>query len=309
MILDSVLLIVSIVLVLWGADRFTDGASGMARRWNVSELVIGLTIVSMGTSLPEFVVSFMSALKGSADMSIGNIVGSNIFNTIVIVGASALMMSMTISRGVLHRDIPITIGSALILWFLCSKDGYLDFHDGGILLIVFGLYLGYTYYIACQKDDEPSEEVSQMGWGRIVIYIIIGLACLVFAGRMLVDSASSLALAFGMSERMVGLTILAAGTSFPELATSVMAARKGSKGLALGNALGSNVFNICFVVGVSAIVSPLHIHGISEIDWFFLMFSGGLLLLLGFWKRRFGRVEGAIMLAAYVLYLLLIICL
>lgn len=310
MILNILLLVVGIAVVLWGADRFTDAASSIARRWNVSELVIGLTIVSMGTSLPEFVVSFFSSLQGSADMSVGNIVGSNIFNTLVIVGASAMMIPMVVTRGIIYRDILMTIGTAIAMWMLCTRDGRLDYHDGCVLLLVFCGYMGYAYYVGVHKpaDQESSDqEVVVLSPLKTVFFIILGLCCLVGGGQVLVKNASQLAIYMGMSERLVGLTILAAGTSLPELATSVVAARKGSKGLALGNALGSNVFNICFVLGICPIINSMEVHDISNIDWSFLVGSGVILILLARTRMCLERWEGAVLLLAYFVYMSLLI--
>ena len=233
MFLDTVLLLVGIAVVVWGADKFTDGASSMARRWNVSEMVIGLTVVAMGTSMPEFVVSFFSALDGSADMSVGNVVGSNIFNVLLIVGFSAMMMSMSLTKKLLTRDILFVIYSSLILVAL-SQDGTLSRWDALVLLMCFSMYMIYSYNVARSGEEQEDGGGIIYGWGKTLLYMLIGLVCLVGGGQLLVSSASSLATSCGMSERVVGLTILAAGTSLPELATSIVAARKGSKGLALG---------------------------------------------------------------------------
>ena len=244
MLLNCFLLVVGIALVLWGADRFTDGACAAARRWNVSEMVIGLTIVALGTSLPEFMVSFFSVLKGSADMSVGNIVGSNIFNTLVIVGASAMMMKMPVERSLLVFDIPLSLFAALSLYFVAYYDGNIRRIEGLGLLLFFCAFLYYTFWRSCKTNPEVEQNVSnvaQMPIPKILLLSMIGCGCLIFGGHLMVDNAAELAREWGISERIIGLTILAAGTSLPELATSMMAARKGSDGLALGNAIGSNV--------------------------------------------------------------------
>lgn len=309
MILNLILLVAGIALVIWGADRFTDSASNVARRWNVSELVIGLTIVALGTSLPEFVVSVISSFQGSGDMSVGNIVGSNIFNTLVIVGISAAVTPMIVSRGILHRDIPMSIGASILLFALCH-DGKLDRWASIVLLMCFCLFMGYTYYIA-RHSKQPQDEATPaqqapMGWGSIALWLTVGIGCLVGGGQMLVGSATDIALRLGMSERIVGLTILAAGTSLPELATSIVAARKGSAGLALGNALGSNLFNIYFVLGVCSMINPMQISGISILDWTTLI-SGGILLLLVSLRNKINRTGGILLTLGYLLYMSLLL--
>lgn len=301
-ILNVVLLIIGIVLVLWGADKFTDGASGLARRWHMSEMVIGLTVVAMGTSMPEFVVSFFSALDGSADMSVGNVVGSNIFNTLVIVGSSALFISMSLTKKLLVRDILFVIYSSLILVAL-TQDGNLNRWEALVLLLCFSMYMIYSYNVA--KSDVESDEntTDGYGFGKIALFILLGIVCLVGGGQLLVSNASELAISWGMSERVVGLTILAAGTSLPELATSIVAARKGSRGLALGNAIGSNLFNIFWVLGASAIVCPMKISGIGTLDWVVLVGSAIVLFVFGGTGHKITRTEGAIMLLLYILYM------
>lgn len=306
MFLDIVLLLIGIAVVIWGADKFTDGASSMARRWNVSEMVIGLTVVAMGTSMPEFVVSFFSALDGSADMSIGNVVGSNVFNTLLIVGFSAIMISMSLTKKLLTRDILFVIYASLILVAL-SHDGVLNRWEALVLLMCFGMYMLYSYYVSKQESQEEGVAGEVYGWIRTLVYIVLGIGCLVGGGHLLVSSASSLAMSLGMSERVVGLTILAAGTSLPELATSIVAARKGSKGLALGNAIGSNLFNIFFILGVSAFICPMNIKGIGTLDWIALVGSGIVLFIFGGTGHKITKMEGVVMIALYILYMVALV--
>ena len=305
MILNCLLLVVGIALVLWGADRFTDGACGIARRWNVSEMVIGLTIVALGTSLPEFMVSFFSVLKGSADMSVGNIVGSNIFNTLVIVGASAMMMKMPVERSLLVYDIPISMLAALCLYGFAYFDGDISRAEGMLLVLFFCAFLYYTFWRSRKNSPavEEDDKGVQMSVPKILLFLVVGCASLVYGGQLMVDNAAALAREWGVSERIIGLTILAAGTSLPELATSMMAARKGSNGLALGNAIGSNVFNIAFVIGLCSIVKPMMISGISFADWFTLIFCNVLLWMLAFARRSLTTWKGIVLLAAYIVYL------
>lgn len=304
-IVDILLLCLGISIVLWGADKFTEGAACMARRWNVSEMVIGLTVVSMGTSMPEFVVSFISALEGSADMSVGNVVGSNIFNALIIVGLSAVFISLPISKKLLSRDIMFVIFSSIILVAL-GQDKVVNRYEGLVLVLCFCMYLYYSYY-SSKNEKEDASDAPIYGWTKTILFVLLGIACLVGGGQILVSSATSLALTCGMSERMVGLTILAAGTSLPELATSIVAARKGSKGIALGNAVGSNLFNIFFVLGLSATICPLAINGISTLDWTALIGSSIVLFIFGRSDHKITRTEGFLMLTMYILYMVALI--
>lgn len=300
--IDVCLLLVGIAIVLWGADKFTDGASAMARRWNVSEMVIGLTVVALGTSMPEFVVSFFSALEGSADMSVGNVVGSNVFNSLLILGVSALFISLTLTKKLLTRDILFVVFSSLILVAL-SADGEVSRGEGLVLLMCFCMYMFYSYYSSKQDKAESAGEVVVYGWGKTILFLLLGIACLVGGGNLLVSSATSLAMSCGMSERVVGLTILAAGTSLPELATSVVAARKGSRGMALGNVVGSNLFNIFFILGTSALICPMKINGIGTLDWVALVGSAIVMFVLGGTGHKITRIEGIVMLGLYLLYM------
>ena len=302
MVLNILLVIVGIALVLWGADRFTDGASGLARKWHVSELVIGLTVVAMGTSLPELMVSLFSSLNGSSDMSVGNIVGSNIFNTLVIVGASALMLPVPISKGVLYRDIPLSFLFAGVLYLLCM-DAVITRLDAAILLILFCLFLAYTFYLAThgQRIEESAAEENTIL--KLLLLLVVGVAGLVIGGQLLVNNAAALARIWGVKESVIGLTILAAGTSLPELATSMVAARKGSDGLALGNAIGSNIFNVAFVLGICNVILPMQVQQISMVDWSTFILSNVALWLVAFTGKVLRKWEGILLLACYAAYL------
>lgn len=307
--MNIVLLLVGTALVLWGADKFTDGACGVARRWNVSELVIGLTIVAMGTSLPELIVSLLSSIRGSGDMSVGNIVGSNIFNTLVIIGASAMAMKIAVSRITLYRDISLSFGVAVVL-FLMGRDGELSRVEGALLLGVFACFL-YNLFAAERKNKKNQTEAPEQPkdiepvW-KLLLFLVIGVASLVGGGQLLVNNAAELARSWGVSESVIGLTILAGGTSLPELATSVVAARKGSNDLALGNALGSNIFNITLVLGLCNVISPMHIPLISTTDWAFLIGSNVVLAVCAFTRMRLCRLEGFVLLLCYAAYLTLL---
>lgn len=234
-LVQFVFIVLGMGLVLWGADRFTDASTAIARRYRISELVIGLTIVAIGTSLPEFMVSFFSALRGSSDMSVGNIMGSNIFNALMITGASSMVLPLAISRRALFTDMPITIGVSVLLVILGCQDG-LSRLDGLALILLFSAYMGWTFYYARRHRTQelyPADKI--MSLTRIVLYLLLGATGLIAGARLLVDNAAALAQTLGVSERVIAITVLAAGTSLPEFATSVMAAYKGREGLAIGN--------------------------------------------------------------------------
>ena len=305
MILEIVLIVVSIAFVLWGANRFTDGACSLARRLNVSELVIGLTVVALGTSLPEFMVSFMSVLRGSSDMSVGNIIGSNVFNILVILGASALMRPLVIEKSLLSRDLPLCLLASLLLSGFAWTDGMIARWEGILLVAFFCAYLYMAYRVA-MKDREatpPEEDVKSMSLGYSVLWVLVGMAALVIGGRVLVDNAAAVARDWGVSESVIGMTILAGGTSLPELATSVMAARKGSLGLAFGNVIGSNVFNIAFVIGTCSSILPMAVTEIALMDWLMLVGSCILVWFLAWTGHVLSRLEGALITLCYVIYI------
>lgn len=315
MIISILLLIVGGALVLFGADRLTDGATALARRFGVTEMVIGLTVVAFGTSLPEFVTSFMSTLKGSSDISIGNIVGSNIFNTLVIVGASALVYPIVIRKSTVTKDIPFSVLASIMLIvvvFDVALDGaamnILARTDGLLMLGFFSVFMAYTFFMARNTEElstsnESNVPVKQMPYWKIFLFIILGLAGLVLGGNLFVESACDIALSLGISETVVGLTIVAAGTSLPELATSVVAARKGSSAIAIGNVVGSNIFNIFFVMGMCATIAPMKVGNISYIDLALMLVSMLMLWGFSFSKRKIERWEGALLVIVYLIYL------
>lgn len=306
MILEILLLLIGVVLVLWGADKFTDGASGLARKWNVSELVIGLTIVAAGTSLPEFMVSLLSTLRGSSDMSVGNIIGSNIFNGVVILGASAMMLPMLVDKKLLYRDMPIMLFVSLLLFFAVFFDSNISRTDALVFLAFFFAYIYYTYHKAVhQKNEVVSEqETNDASYVKLSMQIIIGVAALVFGARLMVNEGCSLARQWGVSESLIGLTILAGGTSLPELATSVVAARKGREGLAVGNVIGSNVFNIAAILGACALIHPMQVDKIALTDWIMLIGSCILVWIVSYTRRKIEFWEGLLLLGCYAIYLL-----
>ncbi|OBW95760.1 calcium/sodium antiporter [Gallibacterium anatis] len=310
--MEYITLLIGIVGILWGADRFTDGAIAVARRFQINELIIGLTIVAFGTSLPEFITSFWGALKGNSGVSVGNIIGSNLFNTLVIVGASALASPIMLKASSVKKEIPFALLASLAFIFLCFdrllNNQAIDFisrGDGLILLLFFAIFLSYTFANAKQDQSEESEqdETTPLSSLKIAFYLLIGLAVLIIGGDFFVSGAIQIAQNFGVSDAVIGLTIVAGGTSLPELATSVFAAKKGSSDLAIGNVVGSNIFNIFFVMGACSSVFPLAVGDISYLDFAMLIISMLLLWLFAATGRKISRSEGAILLATYFIYL------
>ena len=315
MVLDILGVVLGIFFILKGADTMVDGSSSLARKFRISEAVIGLTVVAFGTSLPEFVVSFFASLKGSGDMSAGNVMGSNIFNSLCILGASAFFAAIPINKRALYIDIPLALLAAVAMcllgfdaWLWHASQNVLSRWDGLLLLFFFLLFMGYNFYLAHQRPDADAvAEGEQEKTLWILFKIVAGIALLVVGGNVLVDSASNIALEFGVSEAVIGLTILAAGTSLPELATSIVAARRGSIDMAIGNVVGSNVFNVFFVLGSASLIRPMVIADIQPLD--ILLFVGGplLLWLFALLFRRINRWMGAVLVLTYVAYLVLLV--
>ena len=301
MLLDIVFIVLGVAMVLYGADRLTEGASALARRMNVPEIIIGLTIVAAGTSAPELFVSMASALKGTPDLAVGNVVGSNTMNCMLIVGCAAMVAPMTISRSTVKKDIPFSVGASVLLMLL-ALNSFLGRLDGIILLLGFAAFMTYTLMQA-KKDcgDEVQAETSPV-W-KNVLFLLGGLLLLAIGSNVFVGHASSLALSLGVSEGVVGLTVVAGGTSLPELATSVVAARKGQSAIAIGNVIGSNVFNILLILGLTATISPLEITGITTIDMAVMLLSVALVWLFSFTRFTVERWEGAVLVGGYLVYL------
>lgn len=302
MILEFIYIIVGVTLVLLGADRLTDGASALARRFGVPEMVIGLTIVACGTSMPEFFVSLMSALNGTSDMAVGNVLGSNIMNTMLIVGCAAVVAPMIISPSTVRKDIPFAIGASILLLLLCT-DATISRLDGIILLVGFALFMAYTLWQAKGNKTEDTGSAKQQNPWLSLGYIVLGLAGLVFGSNLFVSSASNVATTLGVSQSVIGLTIVAGGTSLPELATSVVAARKGQSAIAIGNVIGSNVFNILLILGATAAINPLQLEGITLVDMGVMLGSIFLVWLFSFTRYTVERWEGAVLLVGYLAYL------
>ena len=318
--MDILFLVGGLLLILLGANGLTDGAASVAKRFHIPSFVIGLTIVAFGTSAPELTVSISSALKGSADIAIGNVVGSNTFNTLMIVGCTALFAPIAITRNTLKREIPLCILSSIAL-LICANDVFLDgsgenilsITDGLLLLCFFAIFLSYTFAIAkrdgSMKEPEKEhlqeeDEIRLLPAWKSALYILGGLAGLIIGGNFFVDGASGIARGLGVSESIIGLTLVAGGTSLPELATSIVAALKKNPEIAIGNVIGSNLFNIFFVLGCSASITPLRLTGITNFDLWVLVGSSILLWLFGifFGKRIITRVEGSILILCYIAY-------
>ena len=305
MVLDIVFIVLGVAMVLYGADRLTEGASALARRMNVPEIIIGLTIVAAGTSAPELFVSLMSALKGTPDLAVGNVVGSNTMNCMLIVGCAAMVAPMTISRSTVKKDIPFSVGASVLLMLL-ALNSFLGRLDGIILLVGFAAFMAYSIIEVRGKKEEVRGETEEVGGVSLLLsgfYVVFGLALLVAGSNLFVDSASNVAYALGISEGVVGLTIVAGGTSLPELATSVVAARKGQSAIAIGNVIGSNVFNILLILGLTATISPLAIEGITTIDMAVMLLSVALVWLFSFTRFTVERWEGALLVGGYLVYL------
>lgn len=348
MAINIVLLVLGVIIVLKGADWLTDGAVNIATRCGVSQMVIGLTIVAMGTSMPEFCVSMVSALKGTPDLAVGNVVGSNTLNTLLIVGCSALVAPIMVKRSSVKRDIPFAVVASLLMLLFCL-DGAIGRVDAAVLFAGFCLFMFVTLKYA-KTTEGPAASVATNGAAtataiseastsqassseasssetsapeasssetsapkasqasgtsmlKAVVMLVVGLLCLIAGSNMFVDNASFVASSLGVSDAVIGLTIVAGGTSLPELATSMMSAKKGNSDIAIGNVIGSNVFNILMIIGITGLVKPMHIAGITTLDLIMMLAS---MLLMWFFCRttyKVKRWEGAVLTIVYLAYL------
>lgn len=308
--MDYVLLVVGFVLLIKGADFFVDGSSGVAKKFRVPSLIIGMTIVAMGTSLPECAVSISAALAGNTGVAVGNIVGSNIFNLMFVCGVCCLFCELPVSKQTLKGEFPFSIIVAVLLLGLGYHQMQLGRVDGVILLIIFAGFLVWMIRSAmnARNNGESAEEAEykiRPMW-QCLLCIVGGTIAIAWGGNLVVDSASNIAKFFGMSDNLIGLTIVACGTSLPELVTSVVAARKKEIDMALGNVIGSNIFNILFVLGVAGSISPLKFYMENVIDTMVLVVMSILVLLFSWTKQKLVRWEGITMLALYVIYVVYI---
>ena len=315
MILDIALILLGLVMILVGSDWLVDGASGIARKYGISEFVIGMTIVGIGTSMPELVASVISAIGGHGDMALGNVTGSNICNILLILGVTALISPIGYTKSNVRKDIPFAIGVSLFLLLilyngfgLMGKMGMpgISRIDALFLLLMFAVFMIDSFKSAKQDTgEEETEETKPMSIGKATVLIILGLAGLIFGGRFFVDHTVSIAERFHVSEAFISITLMALGTSLPELATCIVAAMKGKNQLALGNVIGSNIFNISLIIGTSAAISPIEIQTISTIDMAMVIIA--ILLLwtsaFTFKKKKLDRIEGALFLLCYIGYI------
>lgn len=327
MLLNALWIVVGVVIVLWGADRLTEGAVAVAERLRVPQIVIGLTIVALGTSMPELCVSVVSALKGTPDLAVGNVVGSNIFNALLIVGVAALVAPMTILRSTVFKDVPCALVASVVLLMMCQNDWVITRLDGAILFVFFLVFMRLTIKGATSAQpapqaaeeettqgqtaqeaaaDEASAKQPMKGW-LAGLWMVVGLAALIGGSNLFVGGATEVARALNVSDAVIGLTIVAGGTSLPELATSVVAAKKGNSGIAIGNVLGSNVLNILFILGLTGMISPMHIEGITNVDLYMMLVSTIMIWFFSFTKYTIERWEGAVLVltfGGYMWYLL-----
>jgi cation:H+ antiporter len=300
------LLIIGFFLLVKGADYFVEGSSAIAKLLKVPSVVIGLTIVAMGTSAPEAAVSITAGLSGSNELAISNVIGSNMFNLVLIVGICALIKPFIVDRNIMKRDFPMAIFSAVLLLFFL-RDNYISRGEAVIFLILMALYLIVTVISAIRNPIEIDEEYQALPMHTSLIYIGLGLVAIIVGGNLVVDNACRIAAAFGLSETLIGLTIVAIGTSLPELVTSITASRKGESGLALGNVVGSNLFNVLFILGMSSTVHPIAAEPTAISDVIILIVLTGIIYIYCKIRCQMGRLMGAACVAAYLAYSVYII--
>ena len=304
-LLQIILLCVGFFMLVKGADLFVDGSSGIAMKFKIPQLVIGLTIVAMGTSAPEAAVSITAALKGNADITVGNIVGSNILNILIILGLSALITPLMVAKSTIKAEIPFMILITFLLLGI-GYDGTIGLLEGIILLVVFLIYLGYLFLLALKDRDKADEDIKEISVAKALIWTVVGLFLIVFGSNVTVDAATKIAQVLGLSERFIGLTIVALGTSLPELFTSVSAARKGNADIAIGNIVGSNIFNILFVIGVSASIIPVPFAVGFRFDTIVAVVAAVLLLVCSLKDNQLKRWAGPVFLLTYAVYFAMI---
>ncbi len=301
-LIQVTLMVVGFIMLIKGADWFVDGAAGIAAKMGIPQLIIGLTIVAMGTSAPETAVSISSAIKGNADICIGNVVGSNILNVLIILGITATIVELKVAKSTIRYEIPYMIFITIVLLIMGYTGNKVTLFEGAILWALFILYLVYLFVMARKNNSDDEYQENKPAW-KLVLYIVVGLALIICGSNITVDSAVSIAKAIGISERFIGLTIVAFGTSLPELVTSLAAARKGNADIAIGNIVGSNIFNILFVIGTTAFILPVTFESKFVVDTIICIATGVLLWLGVFRKQKLNRKLGIVMLCAYAAYL------
>lgn len=310
--MNYILLLVGLAMITFCADMLTRGCVGLAARFRVPEFVVGLTVMAIGTSMPELTVSIMSALKGSSEMAIGNVTGSNIFNILIILGICSTLRPMDITRENIRRDIPICIGVSILLWFFTSDtllgmgaENKIGRLEGIVFILMYAAVILYSIRTA-KGEGEASDDAPKMGVVKIVAFIILGLAGLIFGGNLCLESATAIARAWGVSEAIIAITIVAAGTSLPELASSISALISGRTSMALGNIIGSNVANILLILGASSTITPLTMGNITQLDIAMVVAVAVILLVsaLVIGRRKITRIEGLAYIAIYVAYVI-----
>lgn len=296
-------LILGFVLLIKGADLFVDGSSSVARIFKVPAVIIGLTIVAMGTSAPETAVSISAAAQGQNEIALSNVIGSNLFNLLVVVGICATIKPVIPAKEIIRRDLPISLLCAVLL-LVASLNLALGRIEGIVLLLGFVIYIGYLVYTARKNPAANTEEnAKKMSPLKSALFILIGIAGIVLGGQLVVNSASDIAASFGLSQTLIGLTIVAVGTSLPELVTSIVASRKGENGLALGNAIGSNIFNILLVMGLSTVISPIGVNMQSVWDLVVLIAMSAVILVYLLIRKKLDRPFGILMVLCYIAYM------
>ncbi len=312
MILTIIILVLGLVSILYGANIMVDGASSIAKKFNIPNIVIGLTIVAFGTSTPELAISTISALKGSSDIAVGNVLGSNIANIFLILGITAVIYPLNMLKGTVQKEIPFSLLAAALIfilisdtWLNGSSSDLISRGDGIVLLSFLAIFMVYLLELSKKSDDNDEIAILNLSPWRATLYIIGGLTLLIGGGKYFVESAVTIAKTFGLSEAVIGLTIVAIGTSLPELATSVIAAMKKNADMAVGSVVGSNIFNIFFVLGTSSLITPLQKGNLTNIDFYVCILASLLLFVFGYIMGKFKivRAEGVIFLVLYLIYL------
>ena len=302
MVLQVFILLVGFLLLVKGADWFVEGAAGIAKKLGIPQLIIGLTIVAMGTSMPEAAVSITAALQENAGITIGNIVGSNILNILIILGVTALITNVAIQKSTLYYEIPYMIAITIVLMIFGITGGEISFIEGIIFWLLFIVFLGYLFVMSKKGNSQENEEVKDIPVWKCILFMLVGGVMVVKGSDFAVSGASAIARFFGMSERFIGLTIVALGTSLPELVTSVTAAKKGNAGIAIGNIVGSNIFNILFVIGTTALICTVPFESKFIIDTIIAIASGAVLWLGTYKNRELRKPCGIVMLLGYAAY-------
>lgn len=314
--MEYILILVGFVLLIKGADYFVDGASSIAKTFRIPTLIIGLTIVAFGTSAPEAAVSITSALQGQNEIAVGNVVGSNIFNLLLVVGVAAFIYPLSVKKSIIVKEFPFTLLSGFVLLVLAqdimfqgATANVLTRADGIMLLVLFGIFMYYLIELALTTRTEISEEddIKAMPLSKSILLSVGGVVAIVFGGKMVVDSASTIAMAWGMSQSLVGLTIIAIGTSLPELVTSIVAARKGESDIALGNVIGSCIFNVFFILGMSATIHPIAVSTEVFTDMTIMLIVTIVTYIFAVTKKNISKIEGIILVLTYVAYMTFII--